>query len=59
MSEPRIVAGEGQPEKVVTSLVSPNLFSTLGVAPLHGRSFRPSVVHVVRIAHRKDVYRRG
>jgi putative ABC transport system permease protein len=38
----RIVTGEGQPEKVSTTLVSANLFSTLGVAPLHGRAFRKS-----------------
>jgi putative ABC transport system permease protein len=37
----RTMTGEGEPERVVTTRVSGNLFSTLGVAPLLGRSFRP------------------
>ncbi len=35
----RIVTGGSEPEQVATITVSENLFSTLGVAPLLGRSF--------------------
>jgi putative ABC transport system permease protein len=35
----RIVTGGSEPERVTTITVSENLFSTLGIAPLLGRSF--------------------
>lgn len=34
-----IVTGGDEPERLVSTTVSHNLFSTLGVAPVHGRSF--------------------
>jgi putative ABC transport system permease protein len=52
----RTMTGEGEPERVMTTRVSGNLFSTLGVAPLHGRSFRPQEEvaggpHVMVLSH--------
>jgi len=35
----RVITGDAEPERVVSTKVSANLFATLGVAPLHGRSF--------------------
>jgi len=35
----RVITGKGEPERVVTTTVSANLFATLGVAPLYGRGF--------------------
>ncbi|HMD36795.1 MAG TPA: ABC transporter permease [Vicinamibacterales bacterium] len=37
-----LTGGGGEPERVVTALVTPNLFDTLGVAPLLGRAFSAS-----------------
>jgi len=34
-----IITSEDEPERVIATTVSHNLFSTLGVAPLHGRTF--------------------
>jgi len=34
-----IITGEDEPERVISTTVSHNLFSTLGIAPLHGRTF--------------------
>ncbi|UCD24824.1 MAG: ABC transporter permease, partial [Gemmatimonadota bacterium] len=36
-----IITGESEPDRVFSTLVSHNLFSTLGVAPQIGRSFLP------------------
>ncbi|HWW23181.1 MAG TPA: ABC transporter permease [Edaphobacter sp.] len=36
------VTGEGKPEAVVASRVSPDFFPVLGVQPIHGRVFQPS-----------------
>lgn len=35
------LAGDGEPERLTGARVSANLFSLLGIAALHGRSFRP------------------
>lgn len=35
----RIVTDRGRAEKVATTLVSANLFATLGIVPIHGRAF--------------------
>ena len=36
-----VITGDGEPERVLGARVSANLFSLLGVAPLHGRVFLP------------------
>jgi putative ABC transport system permease protein len=38
---PRNLTGDGEPREVQVQLASANLFSTLGVRPLLGRTFRP------------------
>ena len=35
------LTGSGEPERLTGSKVSAQFFGTLGVAPLHGRMFRP------------------
>jgi putative ABC transport system permease protein len=51
------LAGDGEPVRVGLAFVTPNTFSTLGVEPLVGRSFRedeglpPVAAHVVVISH--------
>ncbi len=37
----RIVTGEGSPERITTTIVSADFFETLGIHPLHGRTFAP------------------
>ena len=36
---PAVLTGDGEPERVVSNYVSPNLFSTLGITPHVGRGF--------------------
>jgi putative ABC transport system permease protein len=36
-----VLTGDGPPERVAASNITANFFETLGVAPLHGRLFRP------------------
>jgi predicted permease len=39
---PRVImTGEGEPERITSTIVSGNFFETLGHHPLHGRSFVP------------------
>ncbi len=37
----RVITGEGEPERITSTIVSANFFETLGRHPLHGRSFVP------------------